>query len=294
MNTAQSPRCGIPESRPERLRPTLLTLSRLSIKQRLPLLIGALLLGVIIASTWASYQGVKRSALDVGHERLERLTQQLATMFQQSVSTMASKTSTAANDPAIQAYLRSPGKASRSGAEAVLQQFLSAQDPTCLRVELGSRDRSRVLALPEGSSEITADLETEFNQAASGPSFSAVGAFRVLTDSIAHSVVAAVRSDGERPAGYLVRWRRISATPDARQKFVDLLGTGADLYLGNSQEDIWTDLVNMAPKPPVDVRVTTGITHYRRTGKTPASAVARPIAGAPRDVLGRFSDAVTT
>ena len=290
MITVQSPEHGRSESQIEHLPPPRFALSRLSIKQRLPLFIGALLVALIVASTWASYLGVKRSALEVGHERLERLTQQLATMFQQSASTMATKTSTAAKDPAIQAFLRSPATASRSGVDAVLQQFMSTQDPNCLRVELWNANRSRLLALPEGSSEIPTDLETEFNQAASGPSFNAVGALRVLTDSVAHSVVAAVRSDGERPVGYLVRWRRISATPEARQKFVDLIGTGADLYLGNSQEDIWTDLVSMAPKPPVDVRVVADITHYRREGKSSVAALARPIGGTPWFVLVEFSD----
>ena len=40
-------------------------LSNLSIKHRLPLLIGILLLGIITASTWASYRGVRESALAV-------------------------------------------------------------------------------------------------------------------------------------------------------------------------------------------------------------------------------------
>jgi hypothetical protein len=136
---------------------------------------------------------------------------------------MANKTLTTASDPAIQAFLRSPATIPRSGVEAVLQQFMTAQDPSCLRVELWSANRSRVLGMPEGSPEISADLETEFTQSASGPSFTAVGAFRALTDTIAHPVVAAVRGEGERPVGYLVRWRRISATPEARQKFVDLI-----------------------------------------------------------------------
>src|SRR5437773_9907993 len=106
MTTVESPERGRSES--QHLRPRRFALSRLSIKQRLPLFIGSLLVALIVASTWASYLGVKRSALEVGHARLERLTQQLATMFQQSASTMANKTSTAAKDPAIQAFLRSP------------------------------------------------------------------------------------------------------------------------------------------------------------------------------------------
>ena len=282
----------VSESLPERpyARPTNFSLSRLSIKQRLPLLIGALVLGVLVASTCASYFGVKRSALEVGNERLEHVTQQLAGMLQQSAGNTADKTSAAANDPAIRSYLRSPATNPQSGVEAVLQQFMLPKDPSFLRIELWNADRLRLLTLPEDLSEMPDDLETEFNHSGSGPSFSAIGAFRVLTDSIAYPVVVAVRSDGQKLIGYLVRWRRISATPEARQKLVDLIGTGADLYLGNNQGDVWTDMVGTTPKPPVDVRVVTGIPHYKREGKSSVAALARPIVGTPWFVLVEFSD----
>jgi methyl-accepting chemotaxis protein len=147
-----------------------------------------------------------------------------------------------------------------------------------------------VLALPESSPEIRVDLETEFNRSASGPSFSDVGAFRALKDTIAHSVVVSVKGDGEQPLGYVVRWRRVAATPDARQSFVDLLRSGADLYLGNNQGDIWTDLVSPASVPPLEVRQITDVTHYKREGKSPVTALARPIGGTPWFVLVEFSD----
>ena len=92
------------------------SLSNLSIKHRLPLLIGTLLLGIIIASTWASYRGVQESALAVGRERLQNLTQQLANLSQQSNSLLLTKTSTAANSPAIRAFLQSPSPGTRAGA----------------------------------------------------------------------------------------------------------------------------------------------------------------------------------
>src|SRR3989442_10768515 len=287
LNKGERPVRLISEAHAERprVRPAHFSLSRLSVKQRLPLLIGALLLGVIVASTWASYRGVRDSALEVGQERLERITQQLAGLFQQSTSNTTNKTLTAANDPAIQAYLRSPATTSRPGVEAVLQQFMSPQDPNCLRVELWNANRSRVLALPEGSSEIPVDLETEFNKSASAPLFSTVGAFRVLTESIVHPVVAAVRSEGKQPVGYLVRWRRVSGTPEARQKLVDLIGTGVELYVGNTHGDVWTDLVGIAPEPPVAVRMAGGATNYTREGKSSVAALARPITGTPWFIL---------
>jgi hypothetical protein len=108
-------------------RPRRFSLSNLSIKHRLPLLIGTLLLGIIIASTWASYRGVKESALEVGRERLENLTQELANLSQQSTGVLLAKTLTAANDQAIRAFLKSPSPATRSGALLIMQQFTPAQ-----------------------------------------------------------------------------------------------------------------------------------------------------------------------
>jgi len=68
------------------------SLSNLAIKDRLPLLIGPLLSGIIIASTWASYRGVRESSLELGRQRLQNLTQQLATVSQQSAATLLNKT----------------------------------------------------------------------------------------------------------------------------------------------------------------------------------------------------------
>ena len=256
------------------------------------MLIGGLLLAVIVASTWASYDGVKRSALQVGHERLERLTQQLATLLQQSAANMVNKTSTVANDQAIRSYLRSPATSGRSPIETALQPFLPPQDQSCIRVELWSANRSRLLALPAGSPEIHEDLEAEFNQSAAGPTFGAVGALRILSGSIAHPVVAVVKGEGDSALGYLVRWRRLSGTPEARQQLVNLIGSGSDLYVGNRQGNIWTDFVGLAQEPPADVRALADVIHYAREGRSSGAALARPIVGTPWFVLVEFSDDV--
>ena len=100
------------------------SLSNIAIKDRLPLLIGALLSGIIIASNWASYRGVKESALELGRQRLQNLTQLLATISQQSAATLLNKTLTGANDPAIRAFLRSP---SSTMAETILAESTFAR-----------------------------------------------------------------------------------------------------------------------------------------------------------------------
>ena len=212
--------------------PPRLSLSNLSIKHRLPLLIGALLLGVIVASSWAAYRGVKESAIEVGRERLLNLTQQLASLSQQSAVNLTNKTFTAANDPAIKVFLSFPSAASRPGASAILQQFAAPQDPNSLQVELWDAKRTLVLAWPDGSSPQPADLRFEFDQSAVEP-FKTAGALRIVKDEVAYPVVAAVKVTPGKPIGYLVRWRRLAATPEARKQLTDLLGSHATLYFGN-------------------------------------------------------------
>src|SRR5229473_4429122 len=105
MNKSDFNNSGSREIPAERVRSRFLhsLFSRLTIRQRLPLLMAILLGGIIVASTWASYRGVRDSALEVGRERLTHLTEQLAGLLQQSSVTLTGKTYTMANDPAVQA-----------------------------------------------------------------------------------------------------------------------------------------------------------------------------------------------
>src|SRR5690349_22633069 len=121
--------------------------ANISFKYRLPLLIGTLLALILVACTWASYRTVKASAFDVGRERLQNLTQQLSSMLQQSANTISTKTVTAANEPAIRSFVKSPNAQSRTEVEKVLQQFLAPQDQNSLRVELWTTKRL-LLVLP--------------------------------------------------------------------------------------------------------------------------------------------------
>jgi len=262
----------------------------LSIRHRLPLLIAVLLFGVIAASTWASYRGVKDSALDVGRERLINLTQQLASLLQQSSGTLAGKTFTAANDPAIRAFVRSPSDTTRPAAAAVLQQFTAPQDLNSLQLEIWDAHNSPLLTLPDGTSPEASSLETEFKQSSADP-FKAAGAIRVIKDTPAYPTVAAVRDEAGKPIAYLVRWRKLSSSPEARKQLTDLLGSQSALYLGNSQGDVWTDLVNIVPKPPVSLSSTREVTHYTRDGIS-VMALGRPISGTPWFVMVEFPDQV--
>jgi signal transduction histidine kinase len=268
--------------------PRRLPFLNLSIKQRLPLLIGILLSGMLGAAGWAAYHGVKESALEASQERLHFLTQQLANLFQQSFNNMVTKTAAAAKDPVLSAFLLAPTNRSPAELSKLLQPFLAPQDASSLHLELWNAQRALVSTWPENAVRM-ADLEPEFQQAAAAPSFSAVGTMRLINGTIAYPIVAAVKDTTEQPLGFLVRWRKVAATAEARQQFVDLLGTQANFYLGNQQGDVWTDLVKVSPKPPVEMAAVSAITEYMRAGEHTVMALARPVNGTPWYLLVEFS-----
>jgi signal transduction histidine kinase len=266
------------------------SLSNISFKYRLPLLIGTLLALILVACNWASYRAVKASAVDVGRERLRNLTQQLSALLQQSANTISTKTASVANEPVIRTFVKSSGNESRAEVEKLLQQFLASQDPNSLRVELWSTDRL-LLVSPASDTTPLGDLTADFKRCAAEP-FRTIGNIRPLHDTIGFPAVAAVKGDDGKVAGYLVRWRKLSANPDTRQQMTKLLGTNATLYLGNQTNDTWTDLASIVPRPPLDVRAHDDIQTYDRDGSGNVIALARPIAGTPWLILIEFPDDV--
>src|SRR5215213_10508896 len=271
------------------------SVSNISLKYRLPMLIGTLLAAIILACSWASYRAVKASALDVGRERLQNLTQQLSTLLQQSAGTILTKTATVANEPVLRAFVKSPETTARADVQKLLQQFTPPQDANSIRVELWNAHGALLLITPEAGTAPLGDLTTEFTQVSSEP-FKAVGQIRQLKDVIGFPAVAALKTDDGKVAGYLVRWRKLTANADTRQQMTRLLGTSATLYLGNHDNDTWTDFVNLVTKPAVDVRAREDIFAYDRNGdrngNTRVIGLARPIAGTPWLILIEFPDDV--
>jgi len=286
MNTRGSPQTDVLHASLRRR--SRFSLSSLPLKHRLPLLIGTLLLGIITVSIWTSYSGVKESALEVGSERLRSLTRQLANQTQQSLPIVLNRTFTVANDPAVRNFFRAPSPSTRPAAVSILQQFAPVQDPGSSQVELWNTTGSVVLTVPDNSSPEPADLTEEFKQSGVGP-FKAVGPLRLVKNVLMYTVVVAAKDDQGKVMGYLVRWRVVAPTPNARKQLSDLLGSEAALYYGNSKGDLFTDLEKAVPRPPVDLGQTLEVTHYRRDGN-PVMAMGQPVLGTPWFLLVEFPE----
>src|SRR5438094_943577 len=135
------------------------TFAGLSIRTRLLISIGAVLVTIIAAMIWVGYRQVSMSASDLARERLRNLTQQLASISQQAIAGGLNRSSAVANDPAVRASIKSPSSQDAAAAARVIEQQLAlAQDPANVQVELWKSDRSLVLIFPEDAVPVDRDL----------------------------------------------------------------------------------------------------------------------------------------
>ena len=79
-------------------------------------------------------------------------------------------------------------------------------------------------------------------------------------DSVFYAVAA--RVPGPR-VGYLVQWRRVGTNTRSRDQTYKIIGTEAELYFGNVDGSVWTDLSNVAVAPPMELSQLKGIQTYR-------------------------------
>src|SRR5438132_1373345 len=258
----------------------------LSIRRRLPLLIGTLLFVIITVSTYASYQGVKDTAFDTARERLATLITYLATQLQQQGAAMSTRSATLANDSTIRTFLESPSKPAREAAVAILKQMATAKGTNNLQIELWNAAHEPLLTIRETATPEAADLNPEFQQS-QAESFKTIGTIRIVNGAPAFPVVAAARDDSGKPLGYLVRWRKLAGTAEARKQLSDLVGNQAVLYVGKSKGDVWTDFVKQVPKPPIDLPTLAVVSQYKREGES-EMALARSVIGTPWFVAIEF------
>lgn len=262
-----------------RTRQTGFHFRNLPISYRLPLLMGTLLIGMSVVSIWAAYSGVRTSALEVGRERLQTLTQQLSSQSQQTLPTTLNRTATVAGDEAVRRFLATPSTDTRTDAIAILNQFYGPQDQASVQVELWDSKHKLALIVPNTSAPQVADPQTEFKLCRRDP-FKAAGSIQIINNSIVYPIVAAVKDGAGNELGCLIRWRRVSPNANARKQIGDLLGSHAALYYGNLEGDVWTDLDKPVPKPPGGLESTLQLTRYQRDGNW-VMAMGRPIVGTP-------------
>lgn len=261
----------------------------MSIQQKLPLLVSGLLLVVIVAYSWVSFETVKAASFDVARQRLLSLTNQLAQLYDQSLKAEEKSAHTLVSNGAIHAFVASGAREQRDSALTALSKT-GARPELTIRTEILDATGAPIFSVPQGALERHEELAADITKATADSNFATVGRLRLINDTLAAPIVAAVM-EGGKPAGYVVRWRRIAtATPQAREQLAKLLGGNASIYIGNDRGDVWTDLTGVAPKPPADAKLEAGkLREYTRPGKAASIAAMYPLASVPWVVLVEFS-----
>ena len=261
----------------------------LSIQQRLPLLICMLLICIVVALGWLSQLGVKKAALAMGKERLETLTEQLCSLFGQSAAATISATHTAASQHSIKNYLY----ANTPDSTTAIQQLMDKLrlDSNWVLVELLDVSRRTLVRSAPAGSTIQFNSRESLSAGSLSPDSCKVGKFFQVKDTIYYPIVAAV-AEKNKTIGYLVRWRRQTATPKALAQLSQLLGTNAVLSVGNRDGSLWTDMIRPITAPPVDIAYEHHIFEYTRQQEGPVIATAGSIPNTPWIVLIEFSEGV--
>src|SRR5690606_25401696 len=92
-----------------------------------------------------------------------------------------------------------------------------------------------------GKEDLTSniDITKTLFAAARSPLSGIVGRIYQIDDSMYFPVIATVEND-KGLLGYVVRWRKLYATPAGMQMFSQLIGTDARMFMGNEDMAFWT------------------------------------------------------
>lgn len=258
-------------------------LSGISIEYKLPLFISVLLLTVMVLSSWAAYRGVRDAAFTAARVRLDGVADQLAALLRSQAGQVGAAVARAAANDTLRRFFEAPTPKTRLDALSVMRHMGPVVERV-IGVELWSTQHERLLVTGTQAASIASGGQAEGIQWAAEIDTGLVGRLQLGGDSLIYPVSALV--PGPRgPLGYLVQWRRATSSPQSRDSTVQLIGSGAALYVGNDRGDFWTDLLVRVPAPPVEVRNAKRFLTYERPQTGRVMAAARSLSPLPWLVL---------
>jgi PAS domain S-box-containing protein len=236
--------------------------SRLTLRQRLPLLITVLMLSIILVFGMISYLFVRKATLEVGKNRLQTSSQQLSDLFSGSTENLLAITHAQANRQALKAYISSKGTDSVKGVKEVFDEL--QKDTSSFGWAL--LDENQNFLYSAGRPNPYPVLESLKNYRQTRYSVGLLGKIYNIGDTICFPVIAVI-SQSNRVVGYLVKWRRMQTRLSTVDQISKLIGTEAKFYIGNIDGTVWTNFIHPIPAPSRDSSNCT-ILHYTRSGSS--------------------------
>lgn len=243
-----------------------------SITRRLPLLISALVVVVVLAFSWAAYTVVERALTIAAMERTAGASQRLAGMLDESARRLRSDMRRLAGDARV-VIVASGGDTRRALA---LLDSMRAASPLVLGIEI--RDR-RDAVIARAGRALPPAMPTPAGMADATASGAWIGPLAMDGDSISFSAGAPILRQGVDTLGRVVQMRRVASGQGA-QSIGELIGSQATLSFGNASGNLWTNLGERIEGPPVDLK-SAGARRYVARDGTPRIGAAAPIPRTP-------------
>lgn len=267
--------------------------AKVSLSVKLPVLIGGLLIAAVVVDSSVSYERVRSSAIAITGARLGTVGSQLAAQLSQSGSQLVGLTRQSADTIVITGLLAHPDQTHKIAAANYLRPSTPAGKPVA-SAQVFDADRRLVWSIGDSlalriATATTAELIANLTPKDSG----VVSRFLAVGDSVIYACASPSVSNG-RLAGYLVVWRYLTMSAQARKQASLLIGADARLYVGNTADNVWSDLNRSVPPPPVSVVGDTAVLRYVRAGADGGAmiATARPVRTAPWIILVEFPESI--
>ena len=258
-----------------------------SLRERLMLFIGILLCSVIITFGLVSYYGVRNASIKIAKKRLRNVTNQLGDIFGQSAEGVNAMMLETTHDSIIAQYLQSKGTVLQKEALQTLAKL--PRDSAWLLVELSDTSHVPLLWYGNKKAETKPLPDTIFTSIKVNADSSSLGKIYAIGDSMYYPTVAPVRAN-QNIAGYLIIWQSLLSSIKGVDQLSELMGSGAALYIRNTDGTLMTDLIKKIPEPPVDLNDPNSIYAYSNSSGNKVLAAIQPIRGTAWCILVEFSE----
>jgi two-component system cell cycle sensor histidine kinase/response regulator CckA len=214
---------------------------KLSINLKLPLLVAGLLLAVVSVFALLAYRQVSGAATAEAVDRLNKVSTQLADLISQQAGALKTALAVVARDHAVLALESDRSSAAVARAVARLDQ-LKRDTSDQLTIEVLDRDGAILAARPARKAILTLAAVA----APSRPDSASISPIFLYNDSLFYEATVPLPA-----GGWVVERRLVTNSPEAMERLSQLIGTNAQLYVGNRDGPPWTDFLKRVDPPRV-------------------------------------------
>ena len=252
------------------------SLLRHSLRLRLPLLFGVLVVIMLATFLWAMYDEVGDTLIAAGADRAQVAADELARTLSRGITAALVEGDQLGRDSLVRAALLASDDRVRAAAGAVLLPATSAGPR---RVELWNSRGELMLEVTRPPADSTDPLQAYPPGAV--PEAAGVSHLAAADSTPYFALTTAIRdtaSAGAPLLGWIRRYGRLTASGNTL--VTNLLGEDAVLRIGTWPRPVWTDLLGLAPAAPLpDSAADAG--SYRAADGTRWIGATAPIAQTP-------------